>query len=217
MAAGARAPATPPPPRFETEIPGDVPPPLPPFEVPAPAESEQTFDEGLWTLADAGAGEPMSGDAVVDLSDHQVEPTEAPADGAAAAGDQDFTTGWAAVRDANIRPYAEWRAGAPVALPVLVARPQAGGGNNAGHHGHGHGGHGHGGGHGGGGGGGGDRQFRGGGPGGRFDGDAGGGGGRRRKRRGKNRDRENNRRDHHRHRDRDRGPRLPGVYNPGGD
>ena len=28
---------------------------------------------------------------------------------AAPAGDQDFTTGWAAVRDANIRPYAEWR------------------------------------------------------------------------------------------------------------
>jgi ATP-dependent DNA helicase RecQ len=68
-----------------------------------------------------------------------------------------------------------------------------------------------------GGGGGGDRHFRGGGPSGRFDGDNGGGNGRRRKRRGKNRDRDNNRRDHHRHRDRDRGPRLPGVYNPGGD
>ena len=36
---------------------------------------------------------------------------------------QDFNTGWAAIRDANIRPYAEWRAGAPVTLPVLVARP----------------------------------------------------------------------------------------------
>ena len=222
MAAGAHAPSTPPPPRFDTDIPSDVLPPLPPFEVPAPAESEQTFDEGLWAAADAGAGEPMSGDAVVDLSDHQVEPTEAPADSAAPAGDQDFTTGWAAVRDANIRPYAEWRPGAPIALPVLAARPQPSGGNSAGHHGHGHG-HGHGGGHGGGGGGGGggDRHFRGGGPGGRFDGDAGGGGGRRRKRRGKNRDRDNNsnnnRRDHHRHRDRDRGPRLPGVYNPGGD
>jgi ATP-dependent DNA helicase RecQ len=218
-ARGARsAPVAPPPPRFETQIPDDVLPPLAPFEVPPPAESEQSFDEGLWAVADAGAGEAMSGDAVVDLSDHHVEASEAPTDGAAPASDDDFTTGWAAVRDANIRPYAEWRPGGPIALPVLVARPQAGGGNNAGHHGYGHGpGHGHGGG---GGGGGGDRHFRGGGPSGRFDGDA-GGGGRRRKRRGKNRDRDNNnnnnRRDHHRHRDRDRGPRLPGVYNPGGD
>jgi hypothetical protein len=216
----ASAPVAPPQPRFETQIPADVLPPLPPFEVPAPAESEQTFDDGLWAVADAGAGEPMSGDAVVDLSEHQVEPGEAAVDDTAPAGDQDFVTGWAAVRDANIRPYAEWRPGAPIVLPVLTARPQAPGASNGGHHGHGHG-HGHGGG--GGGGGGGDRHFRGGGPGGRFDGDGGGGnGGRRRRRRGKNRDNNsnsgnNNRRDHHRHRDRDRGPRLPGVYNPGGD
>ena len=46
-----------------------------------------------------------------------------------AATEQDFNTGWAAVRDANIRPYAEWRAGAPVTLPVLVARPVSGGGH----------------------------------------------------------------------------------------
>ena len=74
-------------------------------------------------------------------------------------------------------------------------------------------GHGHGGGH---------HQQRGGGPerrGGpddRYDGGGGGRGGRRRRKRGRSRDRDQ-RRDHHRHRDRDRGPRLPGVYNPGGD
>ena len=204
--------APPPPPKFEFEIPGDVPPPLAPFEVPAPAESEESFDEALWVAADAGAGDHMPGDAVVDLSDH--ETGEAAAEGApapeGAATEQDFNAGWAAVRDANIRPYVEWREGVPVALPVLTARPQSGGGGggHAGHHGHafGHGG------------GGGERHPRGGGPGGRFDGGGGGGGGRRKRRRGKNRERDNNnRRDHHRHRDRDRGPRLPGVYNPGGD
>jgi ATP-dependent DNA helicase RecQ len=211
QAQGRGQPHAPPPPKFEFEIPGDVLPPLAPFEVPAPAESEQTFDEALWTAADAGAGDYMPGDAVVDLSEH--ETGEAPAEGAAAAdgaaAEQDFNAGWAAVRDANIRPYVEWREGGPVPLPVLTVRPQSGGGGgHPGHGGH----HGHAFGHGGGG----ERHHHGGGgPNGRFDG-GGGGGGRRKRRRGKNRDRDN-RRDHHRHRDRDRGPRLPGVYNPGGD
>jgi ATP-dependent DNA helicase RecQ len=209
------APASPPPIVFETAIPGDVPPPLAPYEVPAPADSEQTFDEGLWAGADTGAGEPLPGDAVVDMSDPELAADTGPPaeDGDAAAAGQDFNAGWAAVRDANIRPYVEWRPGVPVALPVLAARPQGGGGgqgNHAGHHSHA--GHGHGGGPGGGE----HRGFRGGGPGGRFDGGGGGGGGRKKRRRGRNRDRDQ-RRDHHRHRDRDRGPRLPGVYNPGGD
>jgi hypothetical protein len=219
------APAAPPPIVFETAIPGDVPPPLPPYEVPAPPESEQTFDEGLWAGADAGAGDSLAGDAVVDPSEYEAgaemaaagaggadgaqgaqgAPGAQGADGAPPPGDEAYTAGWAGVRDANIRPYVEWRSGAPVALPVLPARPtQQGGGG----HGHQAGGHGHGGGH----------HQRGGGPGGRFDGGGGGGGGggRRRKRRGRNRDRDQ-RRDHHRNRDRERGPRLPGVYNPGGD
>ena len=102
----------------------------PPFEVPPPPDSELTFDEGLWAAADAGAGDAMPGDAVVDMAEHdtgaapaQVD-SGAPDTGAAPpATEQDFNTGWAAIRDANIRPYAEWRAGAPVTLPVLVARP----------------------------------------------------------------------------------------------
>jgi ATP-dependent DNA helicase RecQ len=222
MSASASAPAAPAPIVFETAIPSDVPEPLLPYEIPAPPESEQSFDEALWAAGDAGAGDPLAGDAVVDMNDPELA-AEAPAaaaggDGDGAAASEDFVAGWGAVRDANIRPYVEWRAGAPVTLPVLAARPQAGGsqGNHPGHHGHGGGGHG-GGGHGGGG----ERhRFRGGGPGGRSDGggDRDGGGGRRKRRRGRNRDRgERDRRDHHRHRDRERGPRLPGVYNPGGD
>jgi hypothetical protein len=217
--ASASTPAAPPPIVFETAIPSDVPAPLPPYDVPAPPDSEQNFDEGLWAAADAGAGDPLAGDAVVDMNDPELAleaPAPAPAtDGDGAAAGEDFIAGWGAVRDANIRPYVEWRAGAPVTLPVLAARPQAGGGqgSHSGHHGHGGGGHG----------GGGERhRFRGGGPGGRFDGGGdrdggGGGGGRRKRRRGRNRDRERDRRDNHRHRDRERGPRLPGVYNPGGD
>jgi ATP-dependent DNA helicase RecQ len=202
--------APPPPVVFETAIPGDVPAPLPPWEVPPPADSEQSFDEGLWAGADAGAGDALAGDAVIDPAE-----LEGGAEAAAAANggepppDEDFAPGWAAVRDANIRPYVEWRAGAQVTLPVLTARPNQGGGGQGSHAP----GHGHGGGH---------HQQRGGGPerrGGpddRYDGGGGRGGGRRRRRRGRNRDRDQ-RRDHHRHRDRDRGPRLPGVYNPGGD
>jgi ATP-dependent DNA helicase RecQ len=211
--APAGAPAAPPAPVFETAIPTDLLPPLPAYEIPPPPDSEQTLDEGLWASADAGAGEPMAGDAVIDMTDHEAD-AEAPTTATevpAPEGDGDFATGWAAIRDANIRPYVEWRAGVVIPLPVLAPRPVGGGGQGShpGHHGHGHGG---------GGGGGGYQQQGRGGPGGRFDGGGeGGGGGRRRKKRGRNRDRDNNRRDHHRHRDRERGPRLPGVYNPGGD
>ena len=206
----AHAQAAPPPPKFEWEIPGDVPAPLPPYEVPPPPDSEQAFDEGLWAAADAGVGEPLAGDAVIDMNDPELAQTPAAAADEGAPAEEDFGPAWVAVRDANIRPYAEWRPGGPVTLPVLAARPPSGGGqaSHAGHHGHGHGG-------------GGGGNHRGGGPDGRFDGGGGGGGGgRRRRRRGRNRDGgggDRNRRDHHRHRDRDRGPRLPGVYNPGGD
>jgi ATP-dependent DNA helicase RecQ len=208
-----QAPAAPPPIVFETAIPGDVPEPLPPWEVPPPPDSEQTFDEGLWAGGDAGAGESLSGDAVIDPAELEAGgEAAAAASGGEPAPDEDWAPGWAAVRDANIRPYAEWRAGAPVALPVLTARPnQGGGGGGHGSHAPGHG---HGGGH---------HQQRGGGPerrGGpddRYDGGGGRGGGKRRRRRGRNRDRDQQRHDRHRHRDRDRGPRLPGVYNPGGD
>jgi hypothetical protein len=230
MPAQAATPALPPAPVFETAIPSDLLPPLPAFDVPPPAESESTFDEGLWMAADAGAGEALAGDAVVDGNDEWMAPPAeaAPEElvaAAAAAPDSDgaalvatpegFDAGWSAVRDANIRPYVEWRAGAPVTLPVMVARPLQsssaggggggqGGGGHHGHHAHGHGyGHGRGG------------NGR---PGGRPDDgrpDGGGGGrGKRRKRGRNNRPERDNR---HRNRDRERGPRLGGFYNPGGD
>jgi ATP-dependent DNA helicase RecQ len=210
-------PALPPAPVFETAIPGDLLPPLPAFDVPLPADSESTFDEGLWAAADAGVGEPLSGDAVVEGTDEWMTPPEAAtaetapgAEAAAAATPEGFDAGWSTVRDANIRPYVEWRAGAPVTLPVIAARPlQSGGGGHGGgggHHGHHAQGYGHGNGR----------------PGGRPDGgrpdggrpDGGGGRNKRRNKRGRNRPERDN---HHRNRDRERGPRLGGFYNPGGD
>lgn len=238
MPAMARNGVTPPPAIvFETAIPTDLLPPLEEMVVAAAPESESTFDDGLWADAADIAGEPLVGDAVLE-PEALAEATEALAGPAEAiepapeagvalapAGEpDDFDGRWGSVRDANIRPYVDWRPGAPVTLPVLVARPnQGGGGGPHAHGGHPHGGHGHGGhprgGH--------PRDGRpqGGPPqqrnrrpgfaangGGQADGNGG--------RRGRRRRGNDNRppRDHHRGpRDRDRGPRLPGFYNPGGD
>jgi ATP-dependent DNA helicase RecQ len=208
-------------PVFDTQIPSDLLPPLAPWEAPPPPDSDATFDEQVWSSVPE-AGQPMAGDAVVeDAAAWMSEVMEA--DGGAAAhaagsngvevvgppagapepdGDA-FQSGWAAVRDANIRPYVDWRPTAPVPLPVITVKPGPSGqhqqGQRAGgrpHHHHQQQ----------------QQQRRPGGPGpnGGGNGNGGGGGGRRRKRRGRNRpDRDHNRRD--------RGPRLPGFYNPGGD
>jgi ATP-dependent DNA helicase RecQ len=259
-------------PVFETSIPTNVLPPLAPFQVAPPHESESTFDEGIWNeLTDAGtalAGEPVidpddiwfrveavpegtqeiEADAAGDpatATDREAETKEdatkenatedgapqivsAPdADGAVpvAVNGSTFEGDWLAVRDANIRPYVEWRAAPPVTLPVIagssasVPRPQnafqpAGGhpSNNRPH----------GGGSGGGGSGGGPnaggrrrrrRRPGGGGPNGNGNGGGGSGGGGG----GGGRQRNFGRDGGDRNRDRERGPRLPGFYNPGGD
>jgi ATP-dependent DNA helicase RecQ len=207
---------------FETKIPADILPPLPPFEIPAPAESELALDAGSW----AGEAEPsapgqlMAGEALHDDADswlaeimsapppgdvapvNGVEvlaapsgaPTEAaPPEGQPSATDDPYLPAWSAVRDANIRPYAEWRASAQVSLPVIQVRQQQQ--QQGGHNGHnGQGRHQH------------QQQAdqrRHGGKGGNDR------GGRRKRRRG---------REDRQHRpNRDRGPRLPGFYNPGGD
>ena len=111
-----------------------------------------------------------------------------------------FLPAWEAVRDANIRPYAAWRASESVSLPVIPrpsSAPPPGTGRPP-HPGHS---------------GGGGAKGPSGGP--------GHSGGRRRRRGGTqfrdHRDDRGERGDRDRNRDRDRGPRLPGFYNPGGD
>jgi hypothetical protein len=132
---------------------------------------------------------------------------EAASDGASDAAGDPFAAGWSSVRDANIRPYADWRPAQTVSLPVLQVRPQQQQHHHNGHHqqhgrpsqnGHQQGQHGR---HGG-------KGYASG------KGFSGGNerGGRRNKRRGRDNERGGNNRMH-----RDRGPRLPGFYNPGGD
>jgi ATP-dependent DNA helicase RecQ len=125
-------------------------------------------------------------------------------DGASGGGVADpYAAAWDAVRDANIRPYVEWRAAEAVSLPV-ISRPSSAPGHGGGrppqpvHHA------------GGGGGGNGNGNGFGGGGNGRP-------GGRRRRGSNQFRDRGDRGDRPDRERNRDRGPRLPGFYNPGGD
>ncbi|MBC8132348.1 MAG: ATP-dependent DNA helicase RecQ, partial [Deltaproteobacteria bacterium] len=241
---GPGLPAGPALPVFATPIPNDVPPPLAAVVVPPAAESESTFDPAIWDvpvgdidvrMGQAMPGEPVFEDLAVWLAEANADaPIEVgqptivdpaivdPAtlegtDPASVTVADPFLIAWEAVRDANIRPYVEWRATEVISLPVITRPPIAPGqgGGRAPHPGHhGGGGNGHSGGNGqgnkhGSNGNNNDRgrRRRGGGPKFRDRGpergsDRGGD-------RGGDRDRGD--------RNRDRGPRLPGFYNPGGD
>jgi ATP-dependent DNA helicase RecQ len=192
-------------PLFETAIPTDLLPPLAPFEIPVPDESENTFDGALWAAA-SGADETLSGEVVIAPEDDWTvddwtvigEPAgDTLPDVEAAPPPGGIETGWASVRDANIRPYHDWRPPVPVTLPLMTVRPVS-----AAPHGP-------------------QNHSQGGGPHpGRPGYSAKGpmpGKGQRRRRRGRERERERPKQDFQRNRDRDRGPRLPGFYNPGGD
>jgi ATP-dependent DNA helicase RecQ len=231
-AAAPHAPHVPAMPRYETAIPTDLLPPLEPFEIPPPSERESAFDEALWADAAELGGASLSGEVVIDPADDWTAPgvfdasaksdapeltaaTEVPSSDAALAPETGETgepadaldARWVAIRDANIRPYLDWRPPVSVPLPPLVVRPgqhpprgpqpqqhHAGPPRHGGRPGYN---------------GPGPRPNGGGGGGG------GGGGNNGRRRRGRDRDRDRPRNDHSRHRD--RGPRLPGFYNPGGD
>ena len=210
--------ATPAPQVFDTPIPSDLLPALPPYVVATAGDGDGTMDDRIWDdMPDAGR--EMPGDAVIDdypawlaeagqaaASDGT---NDATGDGANVValppgdGSADFDTGWATVRDANIRPYIDWRASPLVPLPLMApprTQPQAGGGlpkhnptPKAAHAQNGRG-----------------PNNNGGGP-------DNGGGRNRRRRRGRDRNRQSREGGGERNRDRERGPRLPGFYNPGGD
>ena len=246
-------------PRFvpTTAIP-EVLPPLAAREIAPPPESEASFDEAIWQLADGadGLGSALPGDVVLESEELEswrsevpaamsgVDITESPAlaaspqvdsrseadsagqpdqpDGEAMSavegqehpapngqGGFDFVASWNAVRDANIRPYVEWLPSRLISLPAIPGRPtqprpQPGqGGGHPGYQKQGKHKNGFRASGGGGGGGGADRDGR---------------GNRKRRRRGRRREREqvNESRPSREPREH-RGPRLPGVYNPGGD
>jgi ATP-dependent DNA helicase RecQ len=213
------APPPPPPRRVPTTPIPELPPPFAAMVVGPAPESEATFDPDAF-LETPSAGEPLPGDVVLDAEEvagwrSLIDSDRAPADGLSRASDRDsagdgapeapamqapealqapqafeeeYVAGWTAVRDANIRPYMEWLPTKPVSLPALASRPQPPS----------------------------SRPRAGGGPppaslpkrAKNGSGDS-GDGRRRRRRRGRRRDGGTS--------PEPRGPRLPGVYNPGGD
>jgi helicase-like protein/RecQ helicase-like protein len=212
-------------PRYETAIPTDLLPPLEPFEIPLPSERESTFDEAIWADAGELSAASLSGEVVIDPADDWTAPAAVDAVGAAEstveadapssdavlppeAGEQGDAPDarWIAIRDANIRPYLDWRPGVAVPLPALVVRPgqHASRGPQPQQHHAGPPRHG------------GRPGYNGPGPRPNGGGGGGGGGNNGRRRRGRDRDRPDRPRNDHA-RNRERGPRLPGFYNPGGD
>jgi ATP-dependent DNA helicase RecQ len=186
---GISAPPPPPPPRavvarFETAIP-EVLPPLAPPALAAPAENDQTVDETVW------AGPPevpsdLPGEIVLEPEERDGWLGPAEAGNGIDGVPGDFAPAWAAVRDANIRPYVDWVTPGPLSLPVVTIKapppgpPPRHDGNRPGNQG-------------------------------------GGGGGQNARRGDKNRRRRKRRPGQDRPREPNRGPRLPGMYNPGGD
>jgi hypothetical protein len=178
-------------PVFATAIPEVMPATVPPPWV-LPPESDAIIDPTVWE-GESGAGTPAAGEIVLEPGeiDAWLGDMAAQAGNTGEAGAPDaFLAAWAAVRDANIRPFVEWIVPSPVSLPVMQTsrngggQPRPGGGNN--HHRP-------------------QPQQQQGGQ--RTD-----DGNRKRKRR--------RRRGHQRGgepSEPNRGPRLPGVYNPGGD
>jgi len=93
---------------------------VPPPWVPPPA-SDSTIDESIWQTAPEAEG-PAVGEIVLEPGEAEsflveVAPSETPAGEAT----PDFAAGWAAIRDANIRPYVEWVVPPPFTLPVATA------------------------------------------------------------------------------------------------
>jgi hypothetical protein len=173
-------------PIFPTAIP-DLPSPSVPPPWVAPPDRDGIIDPSIWQEAPV-SGEPAAGEIVLEAGEAEAFLGEAaPSEIRTEEAAPEFAAGWAAIRDANIRPYVEWVVPPPLSLPVAAlarggtGRPPPSGQNPSGQHPNGRGGNDSGGGR---------RQ-------------------RRRSRHGRNR--------HGRDGGDRRGPRLPGVYNPGGD
>jgi ATP-dependent DNA helicase RecQ len=174
---------------FATAIP-ELLPEMPAREPGVAPESEASFDEAVFGETPE-AGAPMAGDAVLEGDDVQGWmnlAAEAVQEGG--AGD-DFVAGWTGVRDANIRPYVDWLPPRTFSLPAISSRaPQGAPPPKQQKHPH-------------------PQQ-------GKRPGKPSGGSNdpradrRRRRRRGRHRG-------HERGGPEPRGPRLPGMYNPGGD
>jgi hypothetical protein len=174
---------------FATAIPEVMPATVPPPWV-LPPESDAVIDPTVWD-GELSPGTPAAGEIVLEAGENDAWLGDMAASAGDAGDPEAFLAAWAAVRDANIRPFVEWIVPSPVSLPVMQisrnggSQPRPGGGS---HHRP-------------------QPQQQ---QGGQHAGD--GNGNRKRKRR--------RRRGHQRGSEPsevNRGPRLPGVYNPGGD
>ena len=111
-------------PAFATAIPEVMPATVPPPWVPAP-ESDATIDPSVWD-GESTEALPLAGEIVLEPGEGEAW-QERCAVGAEPPGeattDAAFAGGWAAVRDANIRPFVEWIVPPSISLPVIpVAR-----------------------------------------------------------------------------------------------
>jgi ATP-dependent DNA helicase RecQ len=114
---------------FATAIPEVMPATVPLPWVPPP-ESEAAVDPTVWE-GEAAAGAPLAGEIMLDPGEGEAwqEKCGAVAAGPGeAAAEEPFAAGWAATRDANIRPFVEWVVPPPVSLPVISGARGGGGG-----------------------------------------------------------------------------------------
>jgi ATP-dependent DNA helicase RecQ len=176
-------------PMFATAIPEVMPATVPPPWV-LPPESDAIIDPTVWQ-GESGAGTPAAGEIVLEPGESDAWLGARTAAAGEAGAPEAFQAAWAAVRDANIRPFVEWIVPSPVSLPFMQTSRNGGGQ---------------------------PRPNQGGGnhhrpqpqpqQGGQQAGDS-------------NRKRKRRRRHGHQRggepSEETRGPRLPGVYNPGGD
>ncbi len=114
---------------FETAIP-EVPVALPPRAAPVAPEREGAVDGSVWAAMGeapelADADRVLPGEIVLEPGEAEGWLGEAPPAATETLVASDFSQDWAAVRDANIRPYVDWAAPEPVSLPALG--PRAGG------------------------------------------------------------------------------------------
>ena len=115
-------------PVFATPIPEVMPATVPPPWVPPP-ESDSFVDPSVWEGVPA-EGVLLAGEIALELgeSDAWLREAGSNADGASSPPvPGDFVAGWAAIRDANIRPFVEWIVPSPVSLPVLPTARGGGG------------------------------------------------------------------------------------------
>jgi ATP-dependent DNA helicase RecQ len=108
---------------FATAIPEVMPATVPPPWV-APPESDSVIDPTVWD-GPTGPGTPAAGEIVFELAPGEMgemamqDTSPAASVTMEAAVTDAFGLGWSSVRDANIRPFVEWIAPSSVSLPVI--------------------------------------------------------------------------------------------------